>query len=145
MKLYTIGFTQKSAQEFFELLKNNEIQCVIDIRLHPEGQLAGFSKKDDLRYFLKTLINCDYRHFDQLTPTDEILKAYRSHKNPTEFENAIKVLLDERHIPETLDRSLFEEKTCCLLCSEASPNHCHRRVIAERLANTWDNVTIIHL
>jgi uncharacterized protein (DUF488 family) len=145
MKLYTIGFTQKSAQQFFDLLKNNGIQCVVDIRLHPEGQLAGFTKKEDLRYFLKMLINCDYRHLDQLTPTDEIMKTYRSHKNPAEFEAAFLALLDERGIPGTLDRTLFEEKICCLLCSESLPDHCHRRVVAERMAKVWGDVTIVHL
>jgi uncharacterized protein (DUF488 family) len=118
---------------------------VVDIRLHPEGQLAGFTKKEDLRYFLKTLINCDYRHLDQLTPTDEIMKTYRSHKNPAEFEADIQTLMDQRGIPETLDRTLFYEKTCCLLCSESLPDHCHRRVVAERLAKAWGDVNIIHL
>jgi uncharacterized protein (DUF488 family) len=117
----------------------------VDIRLHPEGQLAGFSKKEDLRYFLKTLINCDYRHLDQLTPTDEIMKTYRSHKDPVEFEAAILALLDQRGIPETLDRTLFDEKTCCLLCSESLPDHCHRRVVAERMAKVWGDMTIVHL
>ena len=145
MKLYTIGFTQKSAQQFFDILKKNKVERVIDIRLHPEGQLAGFSKKEDLRYFLKTLIDCDYQHLDQLTPTDEILKAYRDHKKPAEFEAAFTALMDQRRIPETLDRTLFYDKACCLLCSESLPDHCHRRFVAERLAKVWGDVSIIHL
>ena len=145
MKLYTIGFTQKSAQEFFELLKKNQVECLVDIRLRPDGQLAGFAKKDDLKYFLKALINCDYQYIGRLAPTDEILKAYRADKNWQRYESSFLALLKVRGIPETLDRTLFEEKTCCLLCSEPTPEKCHRRLVAEHLQNTWNNVTIFHL
>lgn len=145
MKLYTIGFTQKSAQQFFELLEKNGVECLVDIRLHADGQLAGFTKKEDLRYFLKRLIDCDYHHIDRLAPTDDILKAYRSDKNWPKYAAAFQSLLNQRGIPQSLDRTLFEEKKCCLLCSEPTPEHCHRRLVAERLADEWNNVTIIHL
>jgi uncharacterized protein (DUF488 family) len=145
VKLFTIGFTQKSAQQFFELLEKNGIECLVDIRLHPHGQLAGFTKKEDLRYFLKRLIRCEYRHIDRLAPTDEILKAYRSDKNWEKYVLAFQTLLDQRGAPQTLDRTLFEDKTCCLLCSEPTPEHCHRRLVAERLAAAWQPVVIVHL
>jgi uncharacterized protein (DUF488 family) len=145
LKLYTIGFTQKTARQFFSLLEKNGVQCLVDIRLHPDGQLAGFTKKEDLRYFLKQLINCDYRHIESLAPTDEILKAYRSDKNWGKYEIAFQSLLDKRGIPEILDRTLFEEKICCLLCSEPTPDHCHRRLVAERLAYHWSSIEIIHI
>ncbi len=145
MKLYTIGFTQKSAQEFFELLKKNQVDCLVDIRLRPDGQLAGFTKKQDLKYFLKALIDCDYRHIDRLAPTDEILKAYRADKNWQKYESSFLALLQNRGIPETLDRTLFEEKTCCLLCSEPTPDKCHRRLVADLLKNNWNDVIINHL
>ncbi len=145
MKLYTIGFTQKTARQFFHLLKQNGVSCLVDIRLHPEGQLAGFAKKEDLRYFLAELIGCDYRYFPQLTPTDDILKTYRADHNWQKYVTAFETLLDQRGIPTTLDRTLFEEKTCCLLCSEPTAEKCHRRLVAERLARTWGKVEIIHL
>jgi uncharacterized protein (DUF488 family) len=145
MKLYTIGFTQKSAQQFFELLEKSKVECLIDIRLHPDGQLAGFTKREDLRYFLKQLIGCDYRHIDRLAPSDEILKAYRADKNWARYAAAFLALLEQRGIPDTLDRTLFDEKSCCLLCSEPTPEHCHRRLVAERLAQAWQPVEIIHL
>jgi len=145
MKLYTIGFTKKSAREFFEILKNNGIQCLVDIRLHPDGQLSGFSKKDDLAYFLKELLGCDYRHFPKLAPTDEILKTYRKDHDWKRYELAFEELMDQRDVPEILDKTLFEEKVCCLLCSEEKPEKCHRRLVAERLARVWQNVEIIHL
>lgn len=145
MKLYTIGFTKKSAREFFEILKNNGIQCLVDIRLHPDGQLSGFSKKDDLAYFLKELLGCDYRHLPKLAPTDEILKTYRKDHDWKRYELAFEELMDQRGVPEILDKTLFEEKVCCLLCSEEKPEKCHRRLVAERLARAWQNVEIIHL
>jgi uncharacterized protein (DUF488 family) len=145
MKLYTIGFSKKTAQQFFELLEQHNVECLIDIRLHPGGQLAGFTKKEDLRYFLQRLIHCDYRHILQLAPTADILKAYRSDKDWGKYQEAYLTLLDERGIPDTLDRTLFEQKTCCLLCSEATAEYCHRRLVAERLASVWQDIEIVHL
>ena len=145
MKIYTIGFTQKTARTFFEILKGNKIDCLVDIRLHPDGQLAGFTKKEDLKYFLKELINCDYRYIERLAPSDEILKAYRADKDWEKYETSFLDLLKERGIPGTLDRTLFEDKTCCLLCSEPTPEKCHRRLVAETLAKEWNDIEIIHL
>ena len=85
MKLYTIGFTQKSARRFFELLQSNSVQCLIDARLHPGGQLSGFAKQDDLRFFLERLIGCEYEHLPELAPEDEFLSAYRKDHNWTRY------------------------------------------------------------
>jgi len=145
MKLYTIGFTKKSAEEFFTLLQRNGVERVLDIRLHPDGQLAGFAKKDDLPYFLARLAQCEYRHLTVLAPTDEILSAYRKDRDWGKYAERFERLLDERNIPDSLDRRLFEEKVCCLLCSEATPEKCHRRLVAERLARHWPGVEVIHL
>ena len=145
MRLYTIGFTQKTARQFFGLLASNGVERIVDIRLHADGQLAGFAKREDLKYFLKSLINCDYTHIDRLSPTDEILKSYRSDKDWAKYERAFQALMDARDIPATLDRTLFEEKTCCLLCSEPAPTRCHRRLIAERLVQAWPPLEVIHL
>jgi uncharacterized protein (DUF488 family) len=145
MILYTIGFTKKTARQFFELLKINGVQRVVDIRLHPGGQLAGFTKKDDLRYFLEELLACDYVHLPILAPAEELLKTYRNDHNWQKLELYFEALMDQRGIPAALDRRLFEEKVCSLLCSEATPEHCHRRLVAERLARSWKGVETIHL
>lgn len=145
MQLYTIGFTKKSAQTFFELLQTNDIQRIVDIRLHASGQLAGFTKQDDLAYFLDRLARCDYVHLLNLAPTDSILSDYRKDHAWDRYVQRFEALMDERNIPYSLDRSLFEESRCCLLCSEATPDHCHRRLVAERLAREWRGVDIIHL
>ena len=120
MKIFTIGFTKKSAQEFFDLLQSHGIQYLVDIRLRPDSQLAGFAKKEDLRFFLKRLNDCDYIHDLSLAPTDELLKKYRDNKNWQDYEQGFNALLDEREIPATIDQSLYENQKFCLLCSEAS-------------------------
>lgn len=145
MKIFTIGFTQKSAQEFFEILSKNKIDCIVDIRLHPDGQLAGFSKREDLRYFLKQLINCEYVHMDQLAPTEVIMKKYHADKDFKSLQQAFIPLLEERSIGTSIDKSLFENHNCCLLCSESLPDKCHRRLVAETLASKWGGVEIVHL
>lgn len=145
MKIYTIGFTKKSAERFFGLLQDNHISRLIDIRLKPGGQLAGFAKQDDLAYFLRELIGCEYHHFDFLAPSDDILTAYRQDKDWQRYEQRFEALMDERDVLRRLDPAFFAEESCCLLCSEDTPDRCHRRLVAERLARYRPGVEIVHL
>lgn len=143
MNLYTIGFAGKSAERFFGILQDNEVKRVVDIRLRPYGQLAGFAKKKDLEFFLRSLVGCEYVHLPQLAPTDEILKSYRNNKDWDEYVSRFAEIMIDRDIPKALDKALFEN--ACLLCSEAEPDHCHRRLIAEALQANWADVAIHHL
>jgi uncharacterized protein (DUF488 family) len=146
MKLYTIGFTQKSAREFFSLLREHGVQQVIDIRIHPHGQLSGFARQADLPYFLYELAkHCQYRYLPVLAPTEEMMKEYRKDGNWVRYAARFEALMDERNIPAGLDRSIFENAAGCLLCSEPTPEHCHRRLVAERLARHWPDLDIVHL
>jgi uncharacterized protein (DUF488 family) len=145
VRVLTIGFTQKSAERFFDLLASNAVQTLVDIRLHPDGQLAGFAKRADLPFFLRRLADCDYLHLPVLAPTEEILKDFRKDHDWGRYVERFEALMDERNVPEALDQALFERRDCCLLCSEATPEHCHRRLIVERLARVWPNVHIVHL
>jgi uncharacterized protein (DUF488 family) len=145
MNLYTIGFTQKSARQFFALLENNGVKRLIDTRSKPYGQLSGFSKKDDIAYFLDRLIGCEYHHLPELAPTTEILGDYRKDHDWVRYVNRFETLMDERQIPNALNKSLFTDMASCLLCSEATPEKCHRRLVGERLVRTWPELTLIHL
>ena len=145
MKIYTIGFAKKNAEIFFNLLNINNIERLVDIRLNPRGQLAGFTKQDDLPYFLSNLICCEYHYLKILAPSDELLSNYRNDKNWDKYALEFEKLMDERKIPYSLDRTFFEEKNCCLLCSESTPDNCHRRLVSERLARYWNNFEIIHI
>ena len=146
MKLYTIGFTQKSAQEFFNLLQENGVQRLIDIRINPHGQLSAFARQEDLPYFLYELAGgCQYIHLPVLAPTKELLKEYRDDGDWARYEARFETLMDDRNIPTSLDHSIFEKLTGCLLCSESTPERCHRRLVAERLARHWPDIEIIHL
>jgi uncharacterized protein (DUF488 family) len=146
MKLYTIGFTQKSAQEFFTILQGNGIKRLIDIRINPHGQLSGFARQEDLPYFLCELAgHCQYLYMPVLAPTKEILKDYREDGNWLRYVGRFEALMDERNVPAGLDHSVFENATGCLLCSEATPEQCHRRLVAERLVRHWPDLEIIHI
>ena len=146
MNLYTLGFTQKSAETFFGLIRANGVQKLVDIRVNPHGQLSGFARQEDLPYFLRQLADgCDYAHRPELAPTKEILKEYRADGDWPRYVARFEALLDERNIPATLERAEFESQVCCLLCSEATPEQCHRRLVAERLAGHWPNLAIVHL
>ena len=144
MKIFTIGFTKKSAKEFFEILKTNNIEQIIDIRLNNTSQLAGFTKKDNLEYFLKELCSIDYCHFIFLAPTKEIRDRYIKSKDWDVYVKEYIELLDNRKVLDNLDKSFFKRKSC-FLCSEASADHCHRRLLVEYLKEHWDYVEIVHL
>lgn len=142
--VYTIGFTKKSAAEFFDLLRRSGAERVIDVRLNNVSQLAGFSKRDDLRYFLKEIVGIDYLHEPLLAPTGDILDAYKKHKGDwAVYEPAFLELMRKREIEKRLDPAIIHGG--CLLCSEEKPHHCHRRLVAEYLKEQWGDLPIRHL
>jgi uncharacterized protein (DUF488 family) len=145
MKLYTIGFTQKSAQRFFSLLAEHGVEQVVDIRLKPGGQLSGFAKDSDLVWFLERLNGAAYQHLPELAPSAEIRDDYRRDHDWARYVPRFEALMDARRIPEALDRAAFTERVSCLLCSEPTPERCHRRLVADRLARSWGDVEVIHL
>jgi uncharacterized protein (DUF488 family) len=146
MKLYTIGFAQKRAEKFFGLLLQHGVERVVDIRLKPGGQLSGFAKHEDLAYFLSRLAGgCAYVRLPELAPNREILDAFRADADWERYAARFEVLMDERGIPGTLHREEFEGAVSCLLCSEPTPQQCHRRLVAERLAAAWPGVEVVHL
>jgi uncharacterized protein (DUF488 family) len=142
--IFTIGFTKKSAQQFFTRLKKSNIKTLIDVRLNNNSQLAAFTKKDDLAYFLKELIDCNYRHMPILAPTKEILTAYKKKEiDWGQYVLKFNGLLERRQKdiklgPDELDHS-------CLLCSEPTPDKCHRRLVAEHFKHCFGDVEIHHL
>lgn len=145
MEICTIGFTRKSAEEFFSILRRGGIRRLIDVRLNNTSQLAGFAKQEDLRYFLKELCGADYHHEPLLCPTAEILEDYRARRITwPEYEQRFLALLQERRVEDTVDRALFDQPVV-LLCSEPTPEHCHRRLVAEYLSAKWGGVSITHL
>jgi uncharacterized protein (DUF488 family) len=144
IQLYTIGFTKKNAETFFNILKSNGIKVIIDIRLNNVSQLAGFAKKDDLIFFLRELCNCDYRHETLLAPTKTILESYKKKEiNWEEYKKQYIELIKNREAHNILN--LNELDKACLLCSEPTAEKCHRRLAAEYFSNYYKNVKIIHL
>ncbi len=146
MEIYSIGFTQTTAEHFFGRLKRSGVQRLLDVRRNTSSQLAGFAKARDLPYFLRELLSAEYAHEPLLTPTEELLKAYkRQGAMPwTEYEERFLALLRERQVERRLDPGLFLTPTA-LLCSEATPEHCHRRLALEYLARHWGELQIVHL
>ncbi len=145
MKIFTIGFTKKSAETFFTRLKTAGVQRLIDVRLNNVSQLAGFTKKDDLRYFTKAICNIEYVHLPELAPTADILDPYKKAKNGdwVAYERQFLDLMRSRHIESTISREMLDGG--CLLCSEEKPDHCHRRLVAEYLKEHWRDVEIEHI
>jgi uncharacterized protein (DUF488 family) len=144
MKLFTIGFTQKSAEEFFSLLRDAGVKRVLDIRLNNKSQLAGFSKSEDLGFFLREIGGIGYRHVVEMAPTQPLLDKARKAKGTWDgFEKQFLALMRQRRAEKSVDRK--EVTDACLLCSEHEPDHCHRRLVAEYLQRAYPDIEIIHL
>ena len=144
MIIHTIGFTQKSAEKFFGSLVAAGVTRVIDTRLHNTSQLSGFAKQDDLRFFLGKIGSIEYQHEPLLAPTDDILDRYkRKVITWPQYEEAYVALIRERGVESRLRPTALGD--ACLLCSEAEPHHCHRRLAAEYLRHHWQDVRINHI
>jgi len=144
VQLYTIGFTKKSARTFFGLLRESGATGLIDVRLNNVSQLAGFAKRDDLEFFLTELCGMSYSHLTALAPTQPMLDALKKQKGDwATYEQNFRALMGERRIQDALDPALVDNSV--LLCSEEKPHHCHRRLVAEHLANHWSDVQVSHL
>lgn len=144
MKLFTIGFTQHSAEEFFTLLAKAGVRRVVDVRLNNTSQLAAFAKARDLEYFLRAIVGIKYVHIPDFAPTQEILDDFKKKKGDwAEYERKFQALMAERDISGIAARTLRDGD--CLLCSEHTPEHCHRRLIAEHLEDKLGGFEVIHL
>ena len=145
MEVYSIGFTKKSATQFFGALRQAGIRRLLDVRLNNSSQLAGFSKREDLPFFLREICGADYRHEPLLVPTQELLDGYRKEKRDwPDYERRFLTLMADRQIEQALDRELFSVPTV-LLCSEPTAERCHRRLVLEYLQAKWGDFAIQHL
>jgi uncharacterized protein (DUF488 family) len=143
--IFTIGFTKRSAADFFGTLCRAGIQRLLDVRLNNSSQLAGFTKASDLPFFLKEICGAEYLHEPLLAPSQELFDAYKKWKGSwNEYERRFLHLIAERQIEEKIDRKLFEIPTA-LLCSETTAEHCHRRLVLEYLQEKWGGLTAVHL
>lgn len=145
MRIHTIGFTKKTAQVFFELLKASNVKRVVDVRLNNSSQLAGFAKKEDLKYFLEKICGIQYAHEPLLAPTQEMLDEYKKNGgNWVTYEQRFTDLMQKRKIENNVPKELIDDG--CLLCSEDKPHNCHRRIVAEYFKKHWqEEITISHL
>ena len=144
MPIYTIGFTKKSAELFFNTLQQPGLERLIDVRLNNTNQFCGFTRKDDLKYFLNKISSKEYLHLPDLSPTSDLLDSWRKKMiDWATYEKQFLDLIIKRNIGQTVPKSIID--SACLLCSEASAEHCHRRLVAEYFQKLWGDVKIIHL
>lgn len=142
LRVATIGFTQTTAENFFGRLIDARIKKIIDVRLHNTSQLAGFAKANDLAYFLSQIGDIQYVHEPLLAPTDDMLKAYKkAHGDWSEYERRFLQLMRDRKIEELIRPEILDG--ACLLCSEAKPHRCHRRLVCNYLNDKWGGSMLV--
>lgn len=146
--LYTIGFTKKTAEEFFHLLAHAAVRKVVDVRENRVGQLQGFTRFPDIAYFLERIVGAEYAYEPLFAPTPEIRKAYQASRDWNQYEKCFRELMAERHVLDHINPDDYQGKVA-LLCSESMPEKCHRRLLAEMLAAKWNatghSVEVQHL
>jgi uncharacterized protein (DUF488 family) len=145
MEVCTIGFTKKSAAQFFGALRDADIQQLVDIRLNNVSQLAGFTRRGDLPFFLRELCGAGYVHEPLLAPSQDLLEDYRKKGvDWSVYERRFNALMTERRVEEVIDHNLFSMPTV-LLCSEPTAARCHRRLVVEYLSAKWGPIAVSHL
>jgi uncharacterized protein (DUF488 family) len=144
MKVFTIGFTRKSAQDFFDKLRRPGLSRLIDVRLNNVSQLAGFTKRDDLAFFCKAILSIEYLHCLDFAPTQPMLDEYKKKRGDWRlYEVRFLALMADRKVEESIAKELVDG--ACLLCSEPTPERCHRRLVAEYLKGKWSHLEIEHI
>lgn len=145
INLFNIGFTQKTAEEFFGILKKNKIECLVDIRLNPSGQLSRFAFEKDLPFFLDKLVDgCKYVHRVDLAPPKELLKEVRTKgsamsKDYKLFEKEFNLYLEKESKIGNFVEQFKKYQNVVLLCSEHTTEKCHRRLVSDMLLNKFSN------
>jgi uncharacterized protein (DUF488 family) len=143
-RTFTIGFTKKSAEAFFTGLAEAGVKRLVDVRLKNNSQLAGFAKREDLAFFLKAIAGIEYLHVPELAPTDDMLSTYKKHGGTWDvYEQEFLGLMAQRNIESQFAPAFIDG--ACLLCSEPGPEHCHRRLVVEYLAEHWGAIDVRHL
>ncbi|MBR4904400.1 MAG: DUF488 domain-containing protein [Selenomonadaceae bacterium] len=145
-KIFTIGFTRKTAEEFFDTLEDNGVTKIIDIRFNNTSQLLGFSKYPDIEYLTRKILKGEYFHVRHFAPSEKILVRYKKNViDWDEYEKEFADLMDYRDIDNYIADKYFDQENYCLLCAEVSPENCHRRLVAEKIRDVLGDVEIIHL
>jgi uncharacterized protein (DUF488 family) len=142
-KIFTIGFTKKSAKQFFNLLQKNKIDLIADVRLNNKGQLAGFTKEKDFKFFL-SLFNIEFIHLIDFAPTKELRNSYHSDWDFETYKNNYLKLIKSRSAVKNLTQLNISHNNVCLLCSEPKAEKCHRSLAANEIAKEF-NIPVIHL
>lgn len=146
MKLYTMGFTKKSAERFFGAIREHQIEMLVDIRLNNRSQLAGFTKGDDLAFFLREICACEYSHREDLAPTKEILDGYKKGSYGWDgYVEKFLSLMENRQAAQRFLKDFGTYERVLLLCSEPTPEHCHRRLLAELIKDADPSIEIFHI
>ena len=145
-QLFTIGSTKKTAEKFFTLLIDNDVRCVLDVRLYNSYQLAGFSKYPDIKYFLKKIANIEYLNDSMFAPSEELLTAYREKRiNWDDYTERFTQIMELRGIIDYIETKYEDLNGYCLLCSEDKPDKCHRRLLAEMICEHFGGYELKHL
>ena len=144
IKLYTIGFTKKTARQFFELLKKNNVKKLVDVRINNSSQLAGFAKGADLEYFAEAICGIQYEFVADFAPTKELLSDYQNKKITwEEYKQTYRSLIETRKVTEKYDIKEFDH--ACFLCSEPTAEQCHRGLLVEYFWESNPDIQFVHL
>jgi uncharacterized protein (DUF488 family) len=145
--LFTIGYEGISLTRFFDLLVENEVQMLADVRINPLSRKPGFSKSALMRECESRKI--DYRHFSALGCPRPILLDYRSNQDWDEYTRRFwdHLKSEEPDLELALEEvgNLATTSRVALLCFEADFQLCHRSYVAEEVSQRLGGSDIFHI
>ena len=127
-RLYSIGHSSQTQEEFLALLTLYRINCIVDVRSVPASKYSPQFNQETLRYFLKSH-GIQYLHFGDefgARRTDSIDES-----GQVNFEQAVKTPLFQQGAARLM-KGLEKGYQIALMCSEADPLECHRFSMVSR-------------
>lgn len=130
-------------EQFLTLLRGNNVDIVIDVRLRNEGPRYNFASGEYIKNLAVTH-RMSYAHDLSFAPTEEILGAWWRKQDWPAYVREFDKLMTDRDVVQLWENRYSDFYRPCLLCMEKTPEECHRRLLAERLAVKL-RAPIIHL
>jgi len=127
--LWTIGHSKRSIATFVDLLKEHNVEVLVDVRRFPTSKIDHFKREEMERWLLE--------HGIEYVWLGKELGGYRkggykTHMRTKLFREGIRRLLE-----------IAATKRTCIMCMEPNPKYCHRRFISAHLERK--GVKVVHI
>ncbi len=134
MNLFTLSAYETTAEQFFETLKKQKADLVLDVRLRNTNQLCGFTKEKDLAYFVHNIAGAQYVHDLLFAPDSDLLDVYTKHViDWNGYRQAYLSEMEERNARSVFAQKYQQYASICILGTATSHRRSHSEALLEYL------------